>query len=102
MGKVTYAIGFKNELPFEAEIKQQRRIYNAQKIKGDNLEAAETARQLAETLLDQSDELAALDEDLEVQKKSLTKALDYCNEAASFYDSADQYKELLRYVNRIG
>ncbi|KAG2181286.1 hypothetical protein INT43_008869 [Umbelopsis isabellina] len=95
MGKVTYAIGFKNELPFEAEIKQQRRVYNSLKIKGNYLKAAETARQLAETLLDQSDELAALEEDLEIQKKSLTKALDYCNEAACFYDSPDQYKELL-------
>lgn len=100
MGKVTYAIGFKNELPFEAEIRQQRRVYNSQKIKGNNLKAAETARQLAETLLDQSDELAALEEDEEIQRKSLTKALDYCREAALLYESPDQHKDFLKYVSR--
>jgi hypothetical protein len=100
MGKVTYAIGFKNELPYEAEIKQQRRVYTSQKEKGNGLKVAETARQLAETLLDQSDELAALDEDPEVQEKSLIKALDYCNEAKTLYNNPDHYKELLRYVCR--
>lgn len=98
MGKVTYAIGFRNELPYQNEVKQQRRMYNSLREKGHSLSAAEAARQLAETLLDQGDELIAMNDSITAQRKSLESALRYCDEARNIFNELDNQKERIRYI----
>jgi hypothetical protein len=96
MGKVTYAIGFRNELPFRNEIKQQRRLYSRYREKGDTGLAADTARQLADTLLDQADELIAMEEADDMYRKSLHSAIAYCKEASSQFARLDRQKDRFR------
>jgi hypothetical protein len=97
MGKVTYAIGFKNELPFQSEIKQQKRLYAQYQRAGDELLVAETATQIADTFLDQWEELNVTGEAAEEQQKSLETALKYCDEARYIFKKFEKLKNVARY-----
>jgi DNA-binding SARP family transcriptional activator len=97
MGKVTYAIGFKNELPFQNEIKQQKRLYAQYQRTGNELLVAETATQIADTLLDQWEELIATGEAAEEEQKSLETALKYCDEARYIFKRFEKLKNVVRY-----
>ncbi|KAH8548353.1 hypothetical protein BGW37DRAFT_430971 [Umbelopsis sp. PMI_123] len=98
MGKVTYAIGFKDELPFQSEIKQNKRLYAQYREDGNNLLVADTARQIADILLDQYDELITTSEDTQVVLKSLENALKYCDEATYIFEKFDKLKDIVRYL----
>ncbi|CAO3666534.1 unnamed protein product [Umbelopsis ramanniana] len=95
MGKVTYAIGFKNELPLQNEIKQQKRLYAQYQRTNNELLVAETATQIADTLLDQWEELIATGEAVEEEQKSLETALKYCDEARYIFKRFENWKNVV-------
>ncbi|KAI9286680.1 hypothetical protein BC943DRAFT_228359 [Umbelopsis sp. AD052] len=95
MGKVTYAIGFKNELPFQSEIKQQKRLHAQYQRVDNKLLVAETATQIADTFLDQWEELIATGEASEEQQKALESALKYCDEARYIFKKLKKLKNVV-------